>query len=208
MSSRLDGVLAFAKELYLKFKPQDLAQRLSLPSDARYIYVNFLGERFALEKQSGDITNSKGEAAVHYEHLTIFDALCRDNTPAKPTGRFVSVNSLGNMKHPGVSPEGMYREYALKFSADTEGFATACKALGGRPFPVGDFAFTIDTFDFLPVTIQLWEGDDEFPAQLSLLWDESTLDYLKYETVWFVAHLLFDKILYLMGEKVALDKES
>ena len=46
-------------------------------------------------------------------------------------------------------------------------------------------AYSIPVFDDLRLLIQLWFGDEEFPAQLRWLWDENALMYLKYETMYY-----------------------
>ena len=56
---------------------------------------------------------------------------------------------------------------------------------------VGDVAAVLWAFPFLPVTLQYWEGDDEFSPSLKLMYDENILDYMHFETVYFMtAHLL------------------
>ena len=42
--------------------------------------------------------------------------------------------------------------------------------------------------------VQLWFGDEEFPASLRYLWDENALMYLKYETMYFARALLLRRI--------------
>lgn len=39
--------------------------------------------------------------------------------------------------------------------------------------------------------LQFWNSDEEFPASLKIMWDENILDYLHYETTFFiVSHML------------------
>ncbi len=55
----------------------------------------------------------------------------------------------------------------------------------------GDVAAVLWAFPFLPVTFQYWEGDDEFPPSLKFMYDENILDYMHFETVFFMtAHIL------------------
>ena len=42
-------------------------------------------------------------------------------------------------------------------------------------------------FDCLPVLLRFWEADEEFPAQLQLLWDRNTCRYLRYETTFYLS---------------------
>ena len=55
-------------------------------------------------------------------------------------------------------------------------------------------AYSIPVFDDLRLLIQLWFGDEEFPAQLRYLWDENALMYLKYETMYYAVPLVLNRI--------------
>ena len=55
--------------------------------------------------------------------------------------------------------------------------ATAGK-LGGHRVAFGDVAVTVNAFSRVPVTIVLWQGDEEFPAQGDILFDAAISDYL------------------------------
>lgn len=55
----------------------------------------------------------------------------------------------------------------------------------------GDAAFLLYPFSFLPITLQYWEADEEFPANLKFMFDENILSYMHFETTFFmVSHLL------------------
>ena len=49
-------------------------------------------------------------------------------------------------------------------------------------------------FDGLPIVIQLWLGDEEFPPSLRFLWDENALMYLRYETMYYAKGLLLQRL--------------
>lgn len=59
---------------------------------------------------------------------------------------------------------------------------TAAK-LGGYKADYGDTAVTINAFPHVPVTIVLWQGDDDFPPQGNVLFDASIADYLSTEDI-------------------------
>lgn len=73
-------------------------------------------------------------------------------------------------------------------------------ALGGRREGRGDVAFRLYPFPFLPVLFQFWSSDEDFPASLTILWDENTLDFVRYETTYYIAGHLLRRLLELMGE--------
>ena len=50
------------------------------------------------------------------------------------------------------------------------------------------------------VILKFYSADEEFPAQITVLWDENTLQYLYYETTFYIVNFLFQKILEIMKE--------
>jgi hypothetical protein len=50
--------------------------------------------------------------------------------------------------------------------------------LGGHMVAYGDVAVTVNAFSRVPITIVLWQGDEEFPAQGDILFDAAISDYL------------------------------
>ena len=52
-------------------------------------------------------------------------------------------------------------------------------------------SYRVPMFDFLPVMLQFWDSDEEFPASLQLFVDANMLDFMHYETVWFAfSHMM------------------
>jgi len=78
-----------------------------------------------------------------------------------------------------------------RFACRTEALNEACRKLGGRPFPIGDVAWELPVFDWFLVVFQLWIGDEEFPSAVRFLWDRDTLQFLHYETLYYImGHVL------------------
>lgn len=59
----------------------------------------------------------------------------------------------------------------------------------------GDVSFLLPVFDFFPVWFQFWDADEEEPASLRFLWDQQTLRYLHYETLWYIMMHILDQLL-------------
>lgn len=56
---------------------------------------------------------------------------------------------------------------------------------------VGDAAYELSLFPFLPLILRFWDSDEDFLASLEILVDENILDYMHYETLMFaISHLL------------------
>jgi len=55
-----------------------------------------------------------------------------------------------------------------RFGEDRAGFLEAAGRLGGRTVDLGDAAVLLPVFPGLEVGVILWQGDEEFPAQVNL----------------------------------------
>ncbi len=55
--------------------------------------------------------------------------------------------------------------------------------LGGHKADYGDVAVTIRAFRYVPITLVLWRGDEEFAPQASILFDATISDYLPTEDI-------------------------
>ena len=58
-----------------------------------------------------------------------------------------------------------------------EELKAACRALGGIPVNMGDIGFSLPVFDKMQVILKFYHSDEEFPASITLLWDENTLSF-------------------------------
>jgi hypothetical protein len=129
--------------------------------------------------------------ADYSEAMSIFDVLCCSKEGCSLAGEFVSVNNLPGIVAGARSGNGMFNESAVFFDGKTDALARACERLGGKKIPQGDVGYRLNVFDFLPIELRFWESDDEFGSSLNLLWDRNLLQYIHYETSYFIAgHLM------------------
>ena len=54
---------------------------------------------------------------------------------------------------------------------------------GGNPVGVGDASFILKAFPYVPLQYVLWEGDEEFPPSVQVLFDASVDHYLTLEDI-------------------------
>ena len=59
----------------------------------------------------------------------------------------------------------------------------AARLMEGRKADYGDIGISIDAFPRIPVTLVLWKGDTEFPAEGNILYDSTVSDYLPTEDI-------------------------
>lgn len=196
-TSNYDLQIADARERFLQWDAGEIANRFALRREGEWLMVSFLRRLYRISTATGEIfLAAEGKAADFNAYLSIFDALCRE-TPGVLSGQWRTINDLG-IHHPGVGETALYAPYEARFAGRSTELGKALQALGARPFPVGDVAGIVEVFPFFPVVFQFWEGDEEFPSQLRILWDKNTLDFVRYETAWYIGAALLDRLQELM----------
>jgi len=182
-----------AQAYFLNFDQQELIQKWNLCHDENTLILVFFGETYAICRKTGVVTKN-GIPAGFEETLTIFDLLCHEGQSKRICGRFAPVNSLrGAAKGAGVEKD-FYRNYADTFDHAPDTFSAACLALGGKSVPMGDMGFRFTMFGDLDVILKFYHSDEDFPASVTLLWDENLLDFMFYETVFYAAGFLLKMI--------------
>ena len=186
-----------AKQRFTTYDQEAILAKLHLPHDEAYLYATMLSEVYRIHRKTGEIFRKTADGWLSTEDfgevMTLLDLLCDSREDRFLTGTWKSLTDFGLMFHRSLL-EGKADPWADAFEADPEGFRKACLSMGGKPFSKGDIAYAIELFDGLPILIQLWFGDEEFPACLRFLWDENALMYLKYETMHYAKGLLLEKI--------------
>lgn len=192
-TSNYDLQIAAARERFLQWNAGEIAERFHLRREGEWLMVSFFRRPYRISTTTGEILLAEeGVEADFNAYLSIFDALCREE-PGVLSGQWRTINDLG-LHHPGVGEDALYAPYEGRFSGKTEALAAACRKMGGVPFPVGDVGYVLEVFPFLPVVFQFWEGDEEFPPQLRILWDRNTLSFVRYETAWYIMSALLDRL--------------
>ena len=189
-----------AEDARLRFLTYDQSA-MPVEKDKEYLYLPFCGFDYRICRADGHIFRRVGDnwlpADSHGEVLTIFDYLCDAKPHRTPAGVFVSMPSLAGHVHGGLVQKSGDLERAI--DADPEAFCRACRALGGIPGEGGDLCFDLFLFSDLPVRLRFWHADEEFEPFLDLLWDANALQFLRYETTWFAAGVLRERLRETMG---------
>jgi len=172
-----------------------LARKVGITDRGEYFETRFFGMETSICKETGAVTVD-GQPADFCEGLSVFDWLCDGKADAKAAGQFCPVSSL-----PGVLVRGQgllmeSPELAREIDHQPEKFQAVCKNLGGKILDIGDFGVQIDIFPDLPMQMKFYHSDEEFPPSLTFLWDRNILNFVRYETVYYICGALKKHLLH------------
>lgn len=178
-----------AAAYFLGYSQEALIRNWDLEYDEDWLYLRFLCRDYRICRKTGQVFRCEDGAAADFsEALSIYDLLCHEGYPKVAAGCYAPVNSLGT-RYVGVTTDFSSAD-ADFFDRNFFGFTCSCHYLGGEPVPLGDAGFSFTVFRDLKVQLKFYHADEEFPASLTLLWDVNTLEFMKYETVFYVAGAL------------------
>ncbi len=182
-----------AEARFCQYDHNIMLQNPHIFRDNDQICITFLGEAARVDTETGRITVGD-HPADFCETLTIFDWMCDRKKAAQAAWEFCPVSSLPGVLVSGSGLVMNCADLAARIDQSPENFLSACKAMGGRPIPLGDIGMELMAFPDLPVQIKFYHSDEEFPASMTLLWDKNTLQFIRYETVYYLAGCLLEKL--------------
>lgn len=185
-----------AKRHFLTYDQDALIGKFGLEHDGDYLYVNFLCKRYRIHRRTADTAWLDGslwqDGNSYNEVMTLLDLLCDSREDRCLAGQLQSMQTFGLRFHQNLLETG--DPFAERIDKAPKSFCCACESLGGQPIPHCDVGYSMELFDGLPVAIQFWHSDEEFPARVRWLWDGNALQYLKYETMYFAIGLIKKRI--------------
>lgn len=189
-----------------KWDHEKIAKKFDLKYDEDYLYINFLSQEYRLNRHTGSIEKPDKDNiyinANYNEVMSILDLFDYSKDNLKLSGKWSTPNSLKGTINGGHvdSNSTMFLKYENFFSGNIELLKKACEKLNGREIPEGDVGYIIDVFDCLPVKFIFYDEDCDFPPEIKILWDENVLDYMHFETTFFVISHLFERLKEIITE--------
>ncbi len=200
----------YAKTVFLKYDQQRILEKLGLKYDENYIYLEFIGKYYRIMRENGMIEWSRVDfqnlqetraeeqlicEAGFEEVLSIFDLLCYSEERPVASGIWAPINSVKYTPRAIGVQTNFSSAYAKYFDEHVDSFRLACAKLGGTEVNIGDIGYEIPVFDGIKVRLKFYLSDDEFPAQLVMLWDNEILKYMRYETTYYVMGHVYKRLM-------------
>ncbi|RJQ39157.1 MAG: DUF3786 domain-containing protein [Dehalococcoidia bacterium] len=163
---------------------EGLCQRSGARCADGAILLDYLGRRYRITCPEVTISpeNSQDAVPIKERILMLHYLLNARGTPL--ANQLITFREIPE----GANYYDVFHKRAIKPIVDFFGknppamVANAAK-LGGRQADFGDASVTLDAFPRVPITFVLWRGDEELPAEGSVLFDASVADYLSSYTL-------------------------
>lgn len=190
-----------ARKLFLAYDQTQMICKFSLHADVQYIYLTYLNTPCRIDRTTGAVeeyvTDTWQECRDYSTVMTLYDLLCYHKGQTMPP---LSCQwcTVGNFVVTGVTQTDTFtKKFAKHFDGHLNQLKTACEKLGGvlqLPMAGADLTCKIQVTPFFPVLLQFWEGDEEFPPKLLLLWDRNTDQFLHFETTFYLQGDLLNRL--------------
>ncbi|MBI5250651.1 MAG: DUF3786 domain-containing protein [Desulfomonile tiedjei] len=169
-----EQALRIGLEIFDRRDPGRVAEKARARLVGRSIIIPYLDREIALNVDTHrfSFTETDEEAPTWLAILAIHYLNNADGR--HPTGR---------LKHFREFKDGHFYEPAFNrrtkdilasvFGLDPAPMTTAAEKLKGKLLQTGDAAVELSYFPCVPITCILWRGDEEFPAEATVLFDET-----------------------------------
>jgi len=112
-----------------------------------------------------------------------------------PSQDIISVRDLKNA-HFFQGPHELQTAPLLDlYGNNLERFKSAAESLGGKSLDMAEAAYMLLPFPKIPLYYLLWEGDDEFEPNISILFDRSIEKHLAADAIWGLVNLVSNYLL-------------
>ena len=183
-------MLEDARRLFLGCDMERGCRRVGQAFTDTEIPVRILGETYILRRADARLFAPDGAEADFETAMSVYDLLGRSNAAPALTGQLVPTMELHGIMGSNSVHEDLGSGRAKPFAGKAAALEAACLRLGGVRAGKGDVSFTLPVFDCFPVQLRFWEADEEFPAQLQYFFDRNALQFLHYETLWYVSAMV------------------
>ena len=165
----------------------------------RVISLEYLNRTYQVTLPDIDISlaDSEEEVPIRDKILILHYLTLTKGTPL--ANKMITFKELpGGLNYFPSFSERTIKPLVNHFGEEPHRLVDAVKTLGGRKADYGDAAATINAFPYVPITLVLWRGDEEFAPSGSIILDATISDYLSTEDITVLCETIIWKLIKLV----------
>ena len=168
--------------------PEEIATQLAVTycSETRQFTVTFFNSEYILDCDNETIHRKTDEHVPEImAAIIILNYLAYARPPQKTIKKWVSLKEIPNggmLFYPAFHKNsilGLIETYGHQANQ----LLVSAADLGGQPASFGDASVVFQAFPEIPLCVTVWEGDEEVPANATILFDPSIEPLLHIESV-------------------------
>ncbi len=179
--------------------PADILKRSGFEEHADGMIVPFLNRTYLIHLPDFTFTEMAAEPKeVPIQEQVLILHYLQAGGMLFPTGNWVAYREIqGASFYFSAFVKRAIDPLKKTFGANVSGLVRAAERLGGHAIPAGDAGFEFRVLPRIPVQLILWEGDEEFPSEANILFDDTIGDILSPEDVAWLAGMLVYRLMAL-----------
>lgn len=163
---------------------EEKASELGIPIENGCFKITYCRRSYEVDIISGDITPLEATGKVpFYDAMFIYHLFWFSKKNPVAAREYIPFKDIPTTGVFDAAFQRSVKPLAERFNGRIDAFCKACESLGAEKLPYGDAGYSIPIWRDLYLQIILWDGDDEFPASVNVLFDKNIADFTHPETV-------------------------
>ena len=163
--------------------------------EEKKMIIDFFSEPYHIHFPQVEFSSPSKKAVSLVVRVLLLHYLIRaDGSPI--TGTWLGYKDIpGGLLYAGVFARRVTEPLLRKFGGSAKRFEEIGMQSGGKSAGIGDASFVLKALPYVLLQYVLWEGDEEFPPSLRLLFDASVSHYLSLEDIVVLGQLATGRLL-------------
>jgi hypothetical protein len=187
----LNDALKIAQEQFAAVDVIQQCQQSGALYSPETVTLNYLNEIYKIDVSSADVCFIDSHQPVPLRDKILILHYFTQAKGAPLTGKPITYRELpGGLVYYSTFIKRTIKPLVDFFGKNPASLLKAGKLIGAKQGEIGDASLIIDAFARVPITIILWQGDDQLAAEVNLLFDANISDYLTSEDVTIVCETI------------------
>jgi hypothetical protein len=175
----------------MALNPEDVIARTGCRFDKTHnqYFLDVWGCQYCVDLKNNEVRPQDPSLKTYHNYMYLFVLyflLRSKNIP--PSGKWVSQKDIRGgeafFRGPHTLPVDKITD---KFGDDLDMFKKECEKLNGVTLDLADAAFIFQITPTLPVAVLYWHGDEDFPSEAKLLFDDTIEQHLPLDIIYALA---------------------
>ena len=154
---------------------EEKAAALGIPFESGTAHIRYYNREYKLCFTTGDIIPvNKSQNVPFFDAMFIYHLFWYSSSHPKAALEYIPFRDVpGTSVFDAAFKKSSAEPFANHFSGRLDSFCKACESLSGTKLPYGDAGYSIPIWGNLYLRIIFWDGDEEFPASVNVLFDKN-----------------------------------